>query len=175
MHMTLWRSSLLALTVSATLIGGASLATADGPDMGGGQWPNVPWTWTGLYAGIHLGNAEVGRDDGLVGGVQIGKNWQTGAIVYGLEGDISFSGADGIDWLGTVRGRVGYLLNPSILAYGTAGIGLIDFEDDGTEAELVYGLGVEGKLTQTTALRLEYLGFSDTEIDVIRAGVNFKF
>ena len=172
--MTLWRSGLLALTVLAGLIGGASLATADGPT-GGGQWPNIPWNWTGLYGGIHLGSAEAGRDDGLIGGVQIGKNWQTGQMVYGVEADISFSGADDIDWLGTVRGRLGYLLSPSILAYGTAGLGIIDFENDGTEVELVYGLGVEGKLTPTTAVRLEYLGFSDTDVDVIRAGVNFRF
>ena len=173
--MTLWRSSLLAVTMSVGLIGGASLAAADGPSMGGAQWPNIPWTWTGLYGGVHLGNADTGGDDGLVGGVQIGKNWQSGQIIYGLEGDISFSGADGIDWMGTVRGRLGYLLSPSILAYGTAGIGLIDFESGGTETEFVYGVGVEGKLTGTTTVRLEYLGFSDSEVDVIRAGVNFKF
>jgi len=172
--MTLWRSSLLALTVSAALIGGASLAKADGPTMGG-QWPNIPWTWTGLYGGVHVGSADAGRDDGLIGGVQIGKNWQNGLIVYGLEGDVSFSGADGIDWMGTVRGRIGYLLSPSILAYGTAGLGLIDFERDGTDAEFVYGIGVEGKLTTTTTVRLEYLNFNDTDVDVIRAGVNFKF
>src|SRR5262245_22933171 len=46
--MTLWRSSLLALAVSAGLIGGATLAAADGP---GGGFPNIPWTWTGFYAG----------------------------------------------------------------------------------------------------------------------------
>jgi outer membrane immunogenic protein len=172
--MTLWRSSLLALIVSVGLIGGANLAAADGPDRDA-RWPNIPWSWTGLYGGIHLGNADAGGNDGLIGGVQIGKNWQTGQIVYGLEGDISFSDAEGIDWFGTVRGRLGYLLSPSILAYGTAGVGLIDFENGDSETEFVYGLGVEGKLTGATTLRLEYLGFSDTEVDIIRAGVNFKF
>ena len=172
--MTLWRSSLLALTVSVGLAGGASLAAADGPSMGA-QWPNIPWTWTGLYGGVHLGSADVGGDDGFIGGVQLGKNWQTGKIVYGLEGDISFSGVDDVDWFGTFRGRLGYLLSPGILAYGTAGLGIIDFENDGTETEFVYGLGVEGKVTTTTTVRLEYLGFSDTEVDIIRAGVNFKF
>jgi opacity protein-like surface antigen len=98
-----------------------------------------------------------------------------GKIVYGIEGDISFSEADSIDWLGTVRGRLGYLLSPGILAYGTAGLGMIDFENHGTETELVLGLGVEGKLTQTTTVRLEYLNFTDTDLDVIRAGVNFRF
>jgi outer membrane immunogenic protein len=172
--MTPWRSSLLALAVSAGLAGGANLAAADGPGEGA-RWPNIPWTWTGLYAGAHLGNADAGWDDGFIGGVQIGKNWQTGKIIYGLEGDISFSGVEGVDWFGTVRGRLGYLLSPSILAYGTAGLGFIDFEDDGAETEFVYGLGVEGMLTGATTVRLEYLNFSDSDVDVIRAGVNFKF
>src|SRR5689334_14608508 len=74
--MTLSRSSLLALTVSAALIGGATLAAADGPSRGGAEWPNIPWTWTGFYAGVHLGSVDAGRDDGLIGGVQFGKNWQ---------------------------------------------------------------------------------------------------
>lgn len=28
----------------------------------------------------------------------------------------------GVNWLGTVRGRIGYLINPSLLAYGTGGL-----------------------------------------------------
>jgi opacity protein-like surface antigen len=178
MQMTLWRSSLLALTMSAGLVGGASLAAADGPPDGreyGAGWPNIPWTWTGLYGGIHLGGADAGGDDGLIGGFQFGKNWQSGFLVYGVEADISFSDAEDIDWFGTVRGRVGYLLSPIILAYGTAGIGLIEFDGGGSDAEFVYGLGVEGKITNATSLRFEYLTFSDTEVDVIRAGINFKF
>jgi outer membrane immunogenic protein len=30
--------------------------------------------------------------------------------------------SSGVDWLGTVRGRLGYLWNPSLLVYGTAGL-----------------------------------------------------
>jgi len=173
--MKLWQSSLLALAVSTALIGGgATLAAADGPARGA-EWPNIPWTWTGFYAGVHIGNADAGFDDGLIGGIQIGKNWQMGNVVYGIEGDISFSDVDGIDMLGTVRGRLGYLLTPSILAYGTAGLGFIDFERSDVETELVLGLGVEGKLTQMTTVRLEYLNFTDSDVDVLRAGVNFKF
>jgi outer membrane immunogenic protein len=153
---------------------GATLAKADGPSKHGGDWLNTPWTWTGLYAGVHLGNAETHWDDGWIGGVQLGRNWRSGNVLYGLEGDISFSGADGVDWFGTVRGRLGYLISPSILLYGTGGLGLIDFEGHGTETEFVYGLGVEGKLTHATTLRLEYLNFSDSDVDVVRVGLNFK-
>jgi outer membrane immunogenic protein len=173
--MTLGRSSWLALTVAVGMAAGASVAAADDPGRGA-QWPNIPWnSWQGLYGGVHAGSADAGRDDdGLAAGVLLGKNWQSGKIVYGIEGDISLSDADSIDWLGTIRGRVGYLLSPSILLYGTAGLGIVDFDDSGTESDFVYGLGVEGKLTEATTLRLEYLNFSDLEVDVVRVGVNWK-
>jgi outer membrane immunogenic protein len=164
---------LLALAVSLGMAAGVTVAKADGPSKDG-DWFKTRWSWTGLYGGIHLGNAETHWDDGFIGGVQLGRNWRSGNVIYGLEGDISFSGADGVDWFGTVRGRLGYLISPSILLYGTGGLGLIDFEGHGTETEFVYGLGIEGKLTQATTLRLEYLNFSDSDVDVVRVGLNFK-
>ena len=171
--MNIWRSSsLLALTVAAGMAAGANLAAADGPSQGA-RWPNIPWTWTGLYGGVHVGSVEAGRDDDFIGGVQLGHNWQAGKLIYGVEGDISVSGADSVDWIGTVRGRLGYLINPSILVYGTAGLGMVETERD-SETELIYGVGVEGMLTQATTVRLEYLGFSDSDVDVIRVGLNFK-
>jgi opacity protein-like surface antigen len=172
--MTIVRSTLLALGLSAGLAGGVTLAAAEGLPSRGGAFPNIPWAWQGLYGGVHLGSADLGRDDGLVGGVQLGRNWQTGKIIYGVEGDLSLSGADGADWIGTIRGRLGYLLSPNILVYGTAGLGLVDFEHGGTETEFVYGLGVEGKLTDATSLRVEYIGFNDSDVDVVRVGLNFK-
>lgn len=171
--MTMWRSSLLAMAVVSGLAGGATLAAADGPGGGRAEFPNIPWTWSGLYVGLHAGSADAGFDDGLLGGVQIGRNWQSGKIVYGLEGDLSFTGTDYIDWMGTVRGRLGYLLAPSLLVYGTAGFGHVNFEG-GSETDLVLGVGVETKLTQATTVRLEYLSFDDTEIDVVRLAVNWK-
>jgi outer membrane immunogenic protein len=174
-HTTMGRTCLLAVTVAAGLMAGASGAAADGPPGKNAGWPNTPWhSWSGMYGGIHVGNVDAWWDDGLVGGVQLGRNWQAGAIVYGIEGDLSLSGADGVDWLGSVRGRLGYLLSPSVLLYGTAGVGLVDFEGSGVEAEFVYGLGIEGKLTQATTLRLEYIGYADSDIDVIRVGLNWK-
>jgi outer membrane immunogenic protein len=173
-HRFLGGSSLLALAVAAGLTMGATGAAADGPGKNAG-WPDTPWrSWSGMYGGVHVGSIEAWWDDGLVGGVQLGKNWQTGNIVYGIEGDLSLSGADSIDWTGSLRGRLGYLLSPGILLYGTAGVGLIDFEGSGVETEFVYGLGIEGKLTQATTLRLEYIGYADSEVDVVRVGLNWK-
>src|SRR6266852_3159246 len=81
---------------------------------------------------------------GGVFGFQFGHNWQWGQVVGGLE--IDYSGADikessafsfidedvqrhtfsrdvKIDALASVRGRLGYLIVPNLLLYGTAGIG----------------------------------------------------
>lgn len=173
--MAFWRRSLLGLAVSLGMAAGATVASADGPDRGKAEWPNIPWTWQGIYGGITLGSLDTWQGDGFVAGVQLGRNWRSGKIIYGIEGDISFSDADAVDWFGTVRGRLGYLVTPGILVYGTAGLGLVDFDHGGTETEFVYGLGVEGRLTQATTVRLEYIGFSDSDIDVVRVGLNFKF
>jgi hypothetical protein len=35
------------------------------------------------------------RTNGFVGGGQLGYNWQSGALVFGLEGDVGYLGAKG--------------------------------------------------------------------------------
>jgi outer membrane immunogenic protein len=86
--------------------------------------------------------------DGFVGGGQIGYNWQLTNWIAGLEADIqglshNNTGNQGvalfvpccgetynavqsasrtIDWLGTVRGRLGILATPNLLVYGTGGL-----------------------------------------------------
>jgi len=156
-----------------TVLAGAGLAAtaaeADGMGGVGPAYHELPSIWSGLYGGVHLGYADADHDDGVLGGVQLGYNWQASAIVYGVEGDISLTGADSIDWLASARGRLGYLIQPSLLLYGTAGVG---GEDD---AGFVYGLGVEGQLTYATTGRIEYLEYdSDDGVSVIRAGLNVK-
>ncbi len=80
---------------------------------------------------------------GRIGGVQAGYNWQTGAFVFGIEADIqatdlaknqtsytaigggffptTTSASEELNRLGTVRGRLGYTITPSLLLYGTGG------------------------------------------------------
>lgn len=186
--MQVLRTSVVAFVVSIAVLAGAFPAAADGSRGPQLARPYQPSIWQGLYAGLHLGHGESGSADGFVGGAQVGYNWQTGLVVYGLEADVSFTGIEetvmgvtaSIDWLATARGRVGYLLTPRILAYGTAGFGMAKASashglGSETESDFVYGLGVEGKINQSLSLRLEYLAFSDLDIDVVRAGLNFKF
>lgn len=81
--------------------------------------------------------------DGIIGGLQAGYNWQAANWVFGLEADVqgssqrdnracvAFCGVAGpnnrfaaydatLPWLGTVRGRLGYSVGPTLF-YGTGG------------------------------------------------------
>ncbi len=76
--------------------------------------------------------------NGVFGGIQAGYNIQYGSIVFGLEADAQLSGIRGtatgnlvntrasIDWFGTLRGRLGYLITPNLMIYGTAGGAMTD-------------------------------------------------
>lgn len=108
------------------------------------------FAWTGFYAGAHVGGAwGTSKADfptpfdtkhsGFNGGLQLGYNHQIGQMVVGAETDIgylgnklskSFVNALGAravlnrdaGWLGTLRGRVGFVPVDRLLVYGTAGL-----------------------------------------------------
>jgi outer membrane immunogenic protein len=138
---------------------------------------------------------------GFVGGFQAGANWQSGSFVGGLEIDLSGSDIKGsttnstsangvvnqatqtdkLDWFGSARTRVGYLVTPDVLLYGTGGPGwarmvtdqenvrtLVGFPPPTTTSSIapswmfgwVAGAGVEARLWNTNWLaRLEYLHY----------------
>jgi outer membrane immunogenic protein len=98
-------------------------------------------------AALSTTSVPLGRSDGFIGGVQAGYNWQTGNFVSGLEADIqdmsstggsgstsqtavvvavpvtsTQSGAASVSWLGTLRGRLGLLVQPNWLLYATGGL-----------------------------------------------------
>jgi outer membrane immunogenic protein len=169
-----------------------------------------PSIWQGLYVGAHIGWGSSGDLDGVVGGGQVGYNWQVNHIIYGLEADASFADISGgntigfggmfasasasVDWLATVRGRVGFLLNPRLLAYTTAGVGIaraswevsaggfgfgVKTSGHDTSTGFVFGVGVEGKISEALSARVEYLTGFDNDISndgvgIVRAGLNWK-
>jgi len=145
-----------------------------------------------------------GDGDGVLGGGQLGYNWQSDRLVYGIEADFALSTIEqevracssfacahasaSMDWMATVRGRIGYLIDPRILAYATAGVGIVSWSAeagisgcpgcsiklDGRESGAVFGLGVEGKISETMSARVDFLTGGDLDVDVVRAGLNFK-
>jgi outer membrane immunogenic protein len=128
----------------------------------------APSTWTGLYLGGHAGYGwadwdgtiattagcggtcpSAGYSDhtrelaakGWLGGGQIGYNWQSGALVLGLEADLTWADMDGdgrfptehkprfwdksfalsLDYFGTARVRLGYAAG-SVMPFMTGGL-----------------------------------------------------
>jgi outer membrane immunogenic protein len=105
-----------------------------------------------------------------MGGVHAGYNWQMDGWLMGIEGDFDF--AENINYLASVRGRLGWALG-SWLLYGTGGVAFIDTDndfvvtsaDDGpfsfsngtTDTGYVVGGGVEYKIAPQFSLGLEGL------------------
>jgi outer membrane immunogenic protein len=212
--------------------------------------------WSGWYVGVNLGYSWGNSDstfgfaetsgavratsgdsfslNGVLGGGQIGYNWQVNTWVFGLEADIQGTGQDGsgggvcpggallpaapfvvngactrsklgdtrpfdiaafpvtsnlsqeLDWFGTVRGRVGYTVTPTLLFYATGGLaygrvdstlavnGIIIGGTDGTnpftltpvsgvfgssttKVGWTIGTGLEGLIAGNWTAKIEYL------------------
>ncbi|NWG23106.1 MAG: porin family protein [Pseudorhodoplanes sp.] len=146
------------------------------------------YNWTGFYIGGHIGGAFGSEEvtglpagftgktdpDGFIGGAQAGYNWQSGNWVFGIEGDWSWSGADGStvigatpftsdqNWLATATGRIGYAWDNWLwyakggaawlsTDYGTPGFSLSD-----TRTGWTIGGGVEVGLAPNWSAKLEY-------------------
>jgi outer membrane immunogenic protein len=224
------------------LIGSASIAaisTASAADLPSTKAPvAVPvmalYSWTGFYMGANIGYAFVNSDrvgmttapagpfigtfgnargDGVVGGLQIGYNWQSANWVFGLEADIQISGvkdttiAGGLttrtshDWFGTLRGRLGYAMDRTLL-YVTAGGAITDYNYNMTGAftmarsttgfSWTAGAGIEHAFSGQWTGKIEYL-YVDTGkksllstpateftratqgFHLVRLGVNYRF
>ncbi len=129
-------------------------------------------------------------EDSVIGGVHVGYDWQFGSIVVGGILDISATDLSDdqngfsvtparytitreLDFLATLRARLGYAISDRFLVYGTGGLayGEVDFSYEqpgsgavtttsgGQDDDFGYtvGAGVEGKVTEKISLGLEYL------------------
>lgn len=122
--------------------------TGDGPD-GGGTTLTDELAINSLQAGDdafdnHPAYRQSQRASGFTGGGQLGYNWQLDRNwVAGFETDLQYANNKGselfnapdtngvrlsaasshqLDWFGTLRGRIGYLISDRFLAFGTAGL-----------------------------------------------------
>ncbi len=218
-------ASLIALALSA----GSALA-ADLPNRKDAPVyvpPPPPATWAGLYAGANIGGGwGAGSGDsnywnlyggnggvtnrlngGVLGGSQVGYNFSlTPLFLVGLETDFqgtsmaSGFGNGALDWFGTVRGRVGVTLMPTLLIYGTGGFAYGEVRSDWRNGSAIQtgwtaGGGVEWMFMPNWSAKLEYLytdisggnvnafnaglGINNvnnhTRWNTVRAGVNYHF
>jgi outer membrane immunogenic protein len=188
------------------------------------------YNWSGIYVGVNGGwgfgyakwtNPNVpasnsNQDSGGVIGGTLGANYQMSSLVIGFEGDLDWSdintGRSGLfcnataqcqtgnNWLGTLRGRVGYAMD-RVLFYGTGGgvFGNFQFTATGvtnakTQTGWTAGVGVEVAFADNWTAKVEYLyanlgngtcttacgspplpisiGLTD---NLVRGGVNYKF
>jgi outer membrane immunogenic protein len=179
----------------------------------GGDKFQYPFTVGGPIPALGITAATSGTSSltssGFLGGGQAGFNWQAAPTwVIGAEGDFAaaniegkantsatvFSGSVGttLDWFGTVRGRVGFLVTPSALFYGTggwaygrttssanaAGLGLgatgsVGHDKNGWTA----GGGLEYAFNQWLSFKTEYLFLdlgTDSLVNGTVAGVPFS-
>jgi outer membrane immunogenic protein len=146
------------------------------------------YNWTGGYIGIN-GGGGWGRSSfgapfasnsynlsGGVVGATLGYNFQAGALVWGVEGDLDWSNIRGSGpcglttcetrngWLGTVRGRIGYAAD-RFMPYVTGGLAVGDIRTNitgvgsanTTKAGWTLGAGVEWALWQNWTAKVEYL------------------
>ncbi len=132
-----------------------------------------------------LGSVTDGRTSGVIGGGQVGYNFQNGNWVFGVEGSLSAASFNGsftspyapatgqfsskVPWLGTVTGRVGYAFGPWLpYVKGGFATGEVDTRLQDTalgaftsSSAQHYGWtaggGVEYKVTQRLSLGLEYM------------------
>src|SRR5262245_10841055 len=182
--MEIARNGVMALAVLVGTAVASILAAADGGRHGAfADQPFYPSIWQGLYGGAHVG---FGAADGVLGAGQVGYNWQSGRV-GGFEPDFALSSSEeavracspfacahasaSLDWMATV------LIDPRLLAYASAGIGIVSWSAeagisgcpgcgiklDGTESDFVFGLGAEGKISETMFARLDFLTGDDLE------------
>lgn len=178
--------------------------------------------WSGFYAGINAGYgigyaydavapiAAFGSMNGVFGGAQVGLNSQFDLVVFGVEADIQATAISqtaallgmndtiGIDYFGTVRGRVGadfdgilpYLTGGLAYGQGTISSPAMGGSDSQFHTGWTLGGGVEFALDQNVSIRTEYLftelgpqtyTINGAPVDsgyrfhTIRAGANFSF
>jgi len=203
--------SLIKLGIAIAMLSSASAVSeaADAPRGPAYRPPPRPlpfYNWTGFYAGAHVGAGgfDNGGGGGLVGGGQVGYNFQFNPQwVLGVEGDFAgttigssdniggmVSVRAGIDWVSTLAGRVGYAFFDRWLVYGkvggawihgsadinAVGIGSISF--NGTTSGWMAGVGAEYALRDNWTIKGEFdtMDFGGgSNFNVFKAGVNYRF
>jgi outer membrane immunogenic protein len=143
---------MIGTAMSLAMVAGASAADLPRPAPAPvyTKAPPAAWTWTGCYGGGNVGGGwtdmsffdpTLGLDHGtangagIVGGGQVGCDYQAGSFVFGIQGMFDGTGIKGsgqsptgliansstIPWLATLTGRIGFTVLPTTLIYAKGG------------------------------------------------------
>ena len=199
------RASLLAV-LAAAFLSSTALAADLWTKAPAYMPPAVP-LWAGFYAGLNAGGSWATVEtpfsssnlSGLLGGGQLGYNWQANQVVFGIEGDfqgstqstsnsgviagIPFTVDQKLPWFATFRGRLGFGLG-SWLLYVTGGAAWMNYQmdvsalggavsDHTMKAAWTVGGGVEWMFEPHWSARLEYLYLDSSDTSVTLFGTTF--
>ncbi len=191
-----------ALACVLPFAGSASAADWSGAYVGGNLgygWGEADTKFDGLPPGSGtIGSVPTPKPKGVLVGAQAGYNWQNGNLVYGAETDFSLTGMSDkkskspflfngapvpgstlsskqdIDWIATLRARLGVAPADKWLLYGTGGIAWVRLtdkgvaqspfvkyapSDTGTKVGWAAGVGAEWAMMTQVSLKFEYLHY----------------
>ncbi|MFT3987338.1 outer membrane protein [Aestuariivirga sp.] len=172
--------------------------------------------WTGPYVGIQAGYGWGKSDwsfldggtatkhdiDGFVGGAHLGYDFQHDSIVMGLVGDVNFGDVNGsstcpnedytcktsVDFLSTIRARIGVTPADGLLIYATGGLAIGDVHSKAPSASNTYkgsqtslgwtiGGGAEYMITDNVSVgaQLLYVDLGNKKSDLKFDGSNDPF
>ncbi|MGH6670968.1 MAG: outer membrane protein [Xanthobacteraceae bacterium] len=152
---------------------------------GGGSWvsqgnTNFTCTGPGCLAATKTSSGQSFNNGGFGGGGQIGFNYQTGQVVFGLEADADYlsnkssvTGTDfaggnvthaySTDFLSTVRGRLGFAWDRALI-YGTGGLAMADYQVQRTQNTAPFGgLAAAGTSQNVSNFRLGWAAGAGVE------------
>ena len=186
------------LLAATALLAFAATNSASAADMALKAVPPPPVVdpWAGWYVGLNIGGSwGRARDtttfgvppalfastssnlNGVIGGGQIGYNWQAGKWVFGIEADLQATGQRGststvsdvpacipcedppvtttlsekLIWLDTLRGSVGWTVTPTVLIYVTGGLAVGGLSANGTISGINGATPVVGYFSSSSA------------------------
>ena len=190
------RLSVAAIFAAVALGAAQSAAAADIPARMPAKAPAqvVAHSWTGCYLGVNAGylwartgltdlsGADFGSEtaNGAVAGGQVGCDYQTGRWVFGVEGMMDWTNADGshnvtdcclfttdMKWIATVTGRIGYAVNNSLfyvkgggawanLSHTQTLLSTVAVIDSYTRSGWTVGAGWEYRFRRGWSAKIEY-------------------
>jgi len=214
LFLTLGKATVAASALLAASSFAASAADLRTPVYKAPQYVAPYYNWSGFYVGAVAGGVwgssqfSPGGNSFDVSGFQaggtLGYNWQAGRMVYGIEGDLSYSSNEGSvgplktteNWLTTIRGRIGWTWTERLMIYGTGGYAganvkgtVAGISEDKFRSGWTLGLGTEYAFAPQWTVKAEYLyvsftddnysnlGATNVALDenLIRVGLNYKF